>query len=116
MSGDQAAEAGDAPAVDRNRTTVRRAVRAGAIGGAVAAGFMLILAVQSKVAGGAVLAAAIAGWGVIAAAWLLLAALLDVLAGEPPNLRRVVWTAVATLVAMLSPFLLLGTLLQPVPA
>ena len=118
MSADQAAEAQgtDSPPFDRNRTTVRRAVRAGGGGAAVAAGLMLILAVQSKVAGGAVLAAAITGWGVITAAWLLLAALLDVLAGEPPNLRRVLWTVAATLVAMLAPFVLLGTLLQPVAA
>ena len=118
MSADQAAEAQatEAPPLDRNRTTVRRAVRAGLIGAVVAAGLMLVLAVQSKVSGGAVLAAAITGWGVLTAAWLLLAALLDVLAGEPPNLRRVLWTVGATLVAMLAPFLLLGTLLQPVPA
>lgn len=118
MSADQAAEAQatGTPAGDRNRTTVRRAVRAGGVGAAVAAGLMLILALQDKVAGGAVLAAAITGWGVVAAAWLLLAALLDVLAGEPPNLRRVLWTVAATLVAMLAPFVLLGTLLQPVAA
>jgi hypothetical protein len=116
VSADQAAEARavETPDVDRNRTTVRRAVRAGLVVGAVAAALMLVLAVQSKVSGGAVLAAAITGWGVATAGWLLLAALLDVLAGEPPNLRRVLWTAAATLVAMLGPFLLLGTLLQPV--
>ena len=101
---------------DRNRTTVRRGVRAGLIGGGIAAALMLVLAVQSLVSGAAVVAAAIAGWGVVAAAWLLLAALLDVWAGEPPNLRRILWTAVATLVAMFGPFLLLGTLLQPVAA
>ena len=99
---------------DRNRVTVRRAVRAGLIAGGLGAAVMLALAVQGKVSGAAVPAAAIAGWGVVASAWLLLAALLDVLAGEPPNLRRVVWTVVATLIAMLAPFVLLGTLLQPV--
>ena len=101
---------------DRNRTTVRRAVRAGLIGAALAAAAMGVLAASAKVPGSAILAAAIAAWGLVTAAWLLLAALLDVLAGDPPNLRRVVWTAVATLVAMLGPFLLLGAIFQPVTA
>ena len=98
---------------DRNRVTVRRALRAGAVAAFLAGGLMAVFAFRGQAAGGAVIATFIAAFGLVSAAWLLLAALLDVVAGQPPDLRRTLWTIAATLLAMLGPFLVLGTLVQP---
>ena len=75
---------------------------------------MAVLTVTSELPGGAVIASVIAAFGLVAAAWLLLAALLDVLAGHPPDRRRTLWTIGMTLLAMLGPFLVLGAVFQPV--
>ena len=98
--------------VDRNRTTVRRALKAGGIVGAAAAVAALAGVVAGAVPGSLVIAAALAASSLVASTWLLLAAVLDVMAGELPDGRRTAWTAAATLLAMLGPFLLLGTLAQ----
>lgn len=98
---------------DRNRVTVRRAFRAGAVAAVVAGALMAILVVRDQAPGGAVIAAVIAAFGLLSAAWLLLAALLDVWAGQPPDLRRTLWTIAATLLAMVGPFLVLGAVFQP---
>jgi fucose permease len=98
---------------DRNRTTVRRGVRAGLVAGV---GVMLLLVPASlgdNPPGGAViLSAGIAAMTLVTAGWLLLAAILDTIAGERMSLRRAIWTAAATVGAMFGPFLLLGALTQ----
>ena len=99
---------------DRNRVTVRRALRAGAVAGVLAGGLMAVYAARDQATGGAVIASFVAAFGFFSAAWLLLAALLDVVAGQPPNRRRTLWTIAVTLLAMLGPFLVLGALFQPV--
>jgi uncharacterized membrane protein YozB (DUF420 family) len=98
---------------DRNRTTVRRGVRAGLL---VGVGVMLLLvpaALSDDGPGGAViLSAGIAAGTFVAAVWLLLAAVLDTIAGERMNARRAVWTAATTVLALFGPFLLFGALTQ----
>jgi hypothetical protein len=100
-------------APDRNRTTVRKALRAGAL---VGVAVMLVLAPTAFSAdgpgGAVVVTAGFAAATLVTAGWLLLAAGLDLFAGEPMDLRRGLWTAAATLAAMLGPFLLLGALSQ----
>ena len=97
---------------DRNRTTVRRALRAGAVVGAAAGVAALVAALAGQVPGGFVIAAALAVGSLAAAFWLLLAGLLDVFAGEPPDRRRVLWMIGVVLLAMLGPFLMLGVFAQ----
>ena len=97
---------------NRNRTTVRKALRAGAlvalsiavVGGALAAGGTMPLP--------AVFAFAFAAGTFVAAVWLLLSFLLDLIAGEPPDRRRVLWTVGTVLLAMLGPFLLIGAFID----
>ena len=98
--------------LDRDRTTVRRALRAGAVAGAIAGASALAAAIAGEVPGGFVIAAVLAAGSLVAAVWLLLAGLLDVFAGEPPSGRRVLWMVGVVLLAMLGPFLLLGVLAQ----
>jgi hypothetical protein len=45
---------------------------------------------------------------VVASAWLLLAVALDLLAGAPPDRRRILWTAALTFAALASPILVLA--------
>ncbi|MPZ72924.1 MAG: hypothetical protein GEU74_06775 [Nitriliruptorales bacterium] len=97
---------------DRDRTTVKRALVAGAVAGAVAGTLALAGVMANAVPGALVIAAVIAGSSFVAAGWLLLSAVLDILAGDPPDARRTAWTAGAALLAMLGPFLLLGTFTQ----
>jgi MFS family permease len=98
---------------DRNRTTVRRAVRAGLIAGAAAMLALVPAALADDGPGGAViLSAGIAAGTFVSAVWLLLAAILDTIAGERMSVRRALWTAVATVGAMFGPFLLFGALTQ----
>ncbi len=98
---------------DRDRTTVRRALRAGGIVG----GVLLVAGVAVTASLGApfraAAAAAIAGGLFVAAGWLLLATLLDTLAGDPPDRRRTWWTVAMTALAMLGPFLLLSAFVDP---
>lgn len=78
------------------------------------AGLSAVLVGITVVSGGsgrdglvAVLAALVAG-AVTASGWLLLAALLDLLAEEPPSRGRMVLTVAVLLLALLSPVLVLG--------
>ena len=93
---------------DRNRITVRRGLRAG---GAVAL-FIAVVGIALVAAGDVplrvVLAIAFAAGAFVAAVWLLLAFLLDLVAGFSPDRRRILWTVGTVLVAMLGPFLLVG--------
>ena len=104
--------AANAP-VDRDRTTVRRALRAGLVAG-IAVMLLLVPALLSdnSPGGAVVLAAGIAAGTLITAAWLLLAGILDTIAGVRLSLRRALWTTGATVAALFGPFLLLGTLAQ----
>lgn len=95
----------------RDRTTLRRAALAGAL---VAAAVGLPLFVAVAVAGGsgrAGLAAVLLGLsvgGIVSAGWLLLAFLLDLLAGDPPSGARLALTLAAVLGAACLPVLLLA--------
>ena len=111
---DQAGTQHHGVTADRNRVTVRRAFRVGGVAAVLAGGLMAVFAARGQASGGAVIASFIAAFGLFSAAWLLLAALLDVVAGQPPDRRRTLWTIAATLLAMLGPFLVLGALFQPV--
>lgn len=93
---------------DRNRTTVRRALRAGAVVGAVIFVLGVLLTGRGGVPLPAVIMTALAAAAFVTAAWLLLSYLLDLIAGEPPDRRRTIWTVASVLVAMFGPFLLLG--------
>ena len=98
---------------ERDSTTVRRALKAGAVAAALVVAGLVALTIAGSGPGGAVVVtAAIALGSLITAAWLLLAGLLDVLAGEPPGRRRLAWTLGAVVVAMLGPFLLIGAAAQ----
>ena len=98
---------------ERDRTTVRRACKAGGSAALLVVAVLLVLTLLGSGPGGAViLSAAIALGSLIVAAWLLLAGLLDVFAGEPPGRRRLVWTVGAVMVAMRGPFLLIGAAAQ----
>lgn len=93
---------------DRNRTTVRRALRAGATAGVFFVLVALVLAATGRMPVAAVVAGGIAVAAFVAAGWLLLSYLLDLIAGETPDRRRTVWTVATVIVAMLGPFLVLG--------
>jgi hypothetical protein len=100
-------------APDRNRTTVRRALRAGLIAGVGVMVMLVPSSLSDNAPGGAVvLSSGIAGGTLVTAVWLLLAAILDTFAGERISGRRALWTAAATVAALFGPFLLLGTLTQ----
>jgi hypothetical protein len=82
----------------RDRETVRRALRAGAVVWLVAA---LGLGVASIVTRGTmagetaalIVAVGLVIGGLAATLWLMLANVLDLFAGAPPGLRRWLWTA-----------------------
>lgn len=96
---------------DRDAEVVRRARRAGLATWAGAGGG---LAVWSALAGGggrtglvAVTVGLLLG-AVVCAGWLLLAGILDLLADQRPGRRRLLWTAGAVLLVLVSPMLVLG--------
>lgn len=92
---------------DRDRETVRRALRAGGAGAVVAAlGLLLALPPAPAVVGAVTVGA------LVSSGWLLLAAALDVLAGQRPGTRRWAWTALAVGLALLGPLLFVGTLVE----
>ena len=92
---------------------MRRGLRAGGVAGVLVIVLLLSLSLSGDGPGGAVVVSAgIALGSLVLAAWLLLAGLLDVLAGEVPSRRRVAWTVGAVLLAMLGPFLLIGAVAQ----
>lgn len=91
--------------------TVRRAVLAGALTAVGVAA--LLLPVDLAGTGRAsplVVFVGLTVGALVTTAWLLLATVLDVFAGHRIGLRRALWTAVATLVALLSPFLLVAAI------
>lgn len=98
---------------DRNRTTVRRALRGGAVAGTAVFGLALLATAASDIPLRAVVATGIAAGLFITAGWLLLSMLLDNIAGQPPDRRRTIWTVAMTVLAMMAPFLLLSTFIEP---
>lgn len=96
---------------ERDRTTVRRALLAGALTSTVIGLPLLVSAVVGGQGGAVALATVLLGLtlgGLVASAWLLLAGILDVMAGERPGLRRMVWTAALVGVTLVSPLLLVA--------
>ena len=95
-------------APERDRTTVRRALRAGLVV-TVVAGVPLVVAALLAGAGlvGLAVVAGLAAGVLATAGWLLLAGLLDVWAGDLPGARRLAVTAVFTVLALLSPYVVL---------
>jgi Na+/melibiose symporter-like transporter len=94
----------------RDRTTLRRALAAGAIA-CVVVGLPLFAAAVPRGGGRAGLVALLLGLtvgGIVASLWLLLAALLDLLAGHTPSDARLLWTLGVVLAAAASPVLLLA--------
>lgn len=88
-----------------DRRVLRRAVRAGAA-------TFLILGVGLSLAFGGGARAAVVWWcsafvvgALVTAGWMLLVMGLDMLAGHVPSRRRAVWTALAFVVAFVSPVL-----------
>lgn len=95
----------------RDRTTVRRALLAGALTSTVTGLPLLVAAVvggQGGAVGLATVLLALTLGGMVASAWLLLGSILDVRAGERPGTRRLVWTAALVGVTLLSPLLLVA--------
>lgn len=99
------------PPADRDRTTVRRALAAGAGVWAVLATVLVVLIMRAGgdgTAGFAAVVSALVVGSVVASAWLLLAALLDLLAGHTPGRYRVGWTVGVLVFTFFSPLLVLG--------
>lgn len=96
---------------DRDRETVRRALRAGtAVWLALSAVLVAVTALLGGTGrqGAVVVTLALVVGTLVTAAWLLLAAGLDLATGAFPSRRRALWTIAATLVAAASPVLVLG--------
>jgi hypothetical protein len=93
-------------APEADRRVVRRALRAGAV---VGAGLALLAVGGNALLGGDGRAAAV--WItsclvvglLVAAGWLVLAALLDMASGSLPGGRRIAWTAGVVAAAFISP-------------
>jgi hypothetical protein len=98
---------GDASARDR-RIVRRGLLAGGAVGVGLAAllGIGLAGAGAAAIASGLWLGLAVGGF--VAAGWLLLALGLDLMAGDRPSGRRLAWTAGVSLVALILPFLALA--------
>lgn len=90
---------------------MRRALLAGValwvVGGAVLVAVVVRAGGDGAAGVVAVMVALVAG-SLLASAWLLLAATLDLVAGEPPGRRRVLWTVGVLLFAFVSPLLVAG--------
>lgn len=99
---------------EQDRRVLRRALRAG-VGTGVVLAALLGLANLLFGGGGAaalvwVMASVVVG-ALVTAGWLVLVLLLDLIAGELPTRRRVVWTLIAFAVAFVSPVLPAAALL-----
>lgn len=106
-------DGGPDPDQVRGRATLRRGALAGALVGGLV-GLAGLVAVTATGAGGrdgavVVLFGLVAGL-LVAAGWLLVAVLVDLLAGRRPVRRVLVATAVAVAAAFVSPVLALGAL------
>lgn len=100
-------------ATERDRTTVRRALRAGGVaGGAVTVALVVAALATAPATAAAALFAGITVAALVGGGWLLLAAILDIVAGEAPGAGRWAWTVMALVVTFLGPFLVLGALTQ----
>lgn len=99
---------GQAGPTAADRRTLRRAVRAGV---ATATALALLGLIANAAFGGDGLSAgvwvasAVVVGLLMASGWLVLALLLDLIAGHVPGQRRVIWTAVLFAVAFVSPVL-----------
>ncbi|HVM18587.1 MAG TPA: hypothetical protein VM307_01365 [Egibacteraceae bacterium] len=94
--------------VDRDRTAIRRALRSGLILAVLLAGFVALAGAP----GAAIVMTAVAVLAFVVAGWLMLSVIADLLGGQRPGRRRILWTVGAMVVAMLAPFLVVGTLVQ----
>ena len=95
----------------RDRTTLRRALVAGAVCAAAVGLPLLVAVVIGDGSGRAGLVAVLLGLtigGLVASGWLLLAVLLDLLAGEPPSGTRLLLTLLVLLASAFAPLLLLA--------
>lgn len=96
---------------DRERTTVRRGLVAGALVGVVTGSPLVVTVVRAGGDGATGLVAVMMGLvagAVVASAWLVLAAVLDLLAGEPPGRRRALWTVGVVVFTLASPMLIVA--------
>lgn len=99
---------------EKDRTVLRRALRAGTRTFAVVAGVTVVANLLFGGDGAAALVWVMASFTVgalVVAGWLVLALLLDMIAGHTPSRRRSIWTAVAFGVAFISPILPAAALL-----
>lgn len=95
----------------RDRTTLRRAFVAAAISAAAVALPVLLAVALGGGSGRAGVAAVLLGLtvgGLVASGWLLLAVLLDLLAGDPPGTARLLLTLGVLLASAFAPVLLLA--------
>jgi hypothetical protein len=91
---------------DRDRRVLRRAAVAGGGAWALLSAALLLGALATRAGVRGVLLALTFGLTVgalVAAAWLVLAAVLDVVAGHPPGAGRLAWTVGVALFALASP-------------
>lgn len=95
----------------RDTTTVRRALSAGALVWLGLGAALVAAVVRAGGGGGAGLVAvmaALVGGALVASAWLLLSATLDLIAEQPPGPWRVRWTVAVVLFTFASPLLVMG--------
>lgn len=95
----------------RDRTTVRRALAAGAVMWALVGLPLLVAVVAGGGEGRAGVAVVLLGLtlgGAVATAWMLAATLLDLLAGGRPGVHRALWLIGTFLVTALLPVLVAG--------
>lgn len=96
---------------ERDRTTVRRALVAGMtlwVGAATALLWVVIRAGGDGAAGVVAVMVALVAGSLLSSSWLLLAATLDLVAGDPPGRRRAVWTVAVIVFTFASPLLVAG--------
>lgn len=90
---------------------MRRALLAGValwVGGSAVLVAVVVRAGGDGAAGVVAVMVALVAGSMLSSAWLLLAATLDLVAGEPPGRRRVLWTVGVLLFAFASPLLVAG--------
>lgn len=95
----------------RDRTTVRRALRAGVVVWVLTGVPLVAVVAGAEGDGAAGLVAVMMGLvvgSVVASAWLMLAAALDLLAHERPGRRRVLWTVGVVVFTFASPLLVVA--------
>lgn len=94
---------------ERDRVTVRRALIAGGVVWAIVGGPLVVgLAPAGGQASAAGMLLGLVFAGLIASLWLLVAAGIDLWAGQAIGRRRVAWTAAVLVATLLSPLLVLG--------